>query len=143
MVDTTFIAYFKLVHGFFNLSMFCLFCYQGWMGLRIRNARLGGQAAPVEAVRRHRRAGPVFALWGVLGFVAGTVMILLDKGRVFEYPLHFLAGGAIVCLIGGLYGVSKRIAASSAPVRDVHFGLGMALLALYVIQCFLGLSILL
>jgi len=143
MVDKAFIAYFKLAHGFFNLSIFCLFCYQGWLGLKIRKARLGGQSAPVEAVRRHRRAGPVFALWGVLGFVAGMVMVLLDKGRVFEYPLHFLAGGTIICLIGGLYWVSRRITAASAPVRDIHFGFGMALLALYVIQAFLGLSILL
>jgi len=143
VADTTFISYFKLAHGFFNLCMFCLFCYQGWLGLRIRRARSAGRGAPGEAVRRHRRAGPVFALWGALGFAAGIVMVLVDKGRVWEYPLHFLTGGAIVCLIAGLYGVSKRITAAAAPLRDVHFGLGMALLALYVIQSFLGLAILL
>jgi hypothetical protein len=71
MVDKEFIAYFKIVHGFFNLSMLALFCYQSWMGFLIRQARQAGAPVPLDAVRRHRKAGPVFALWGVLGFVAG------------------------------------------------------------------------
>lgn len=143
MVDETLIAYFKLAHGFFNLAMFTLFCYQGWLGLKIRRARLAGDTLSVDAARRHRTAGPVFALWGSLGFIAGAVMVLLDKGRVFEYPLHFLTGGSIVCLIVALFLVSRRIQGGVAPYRDVHFWLGMLLLALYVIQSFLGLAILL
>lgn len=142
-MDATFIAYFKIAHGFFNLGVFCLFCYQGWLGLGIRTARLAGHAAPADAVRRHRAAGPVIALCGALGFIAGLVMVLLDKGGLFEYPLHFLAGSVIVCLLLGLYGAARRITAAGTPVRDIHFGLGMALLALYVIQSFLGLAILL
>ncbi len=143
MVDKEFIAYFKLTHGSFNLSMMALFCYQGWMGFLIRQARTSGLPAPLDAVRRHRKAGPVFALWGILGFFAGVTMIVLDKGRVFEYPLHFLAGSLIAAVIGSLYAVSRRIAGPEPHYRNIHFGLGMCLLALYVIQVLLGLGILL
>jgi hypothetical protein len=143
MVDKAFIAYFKLAHGFFNLSMFCLFCYQGWIGLRMRKARLAGAPMPLDLVRLHRRMGPVLALLGPLGFVAGMTVVLLDKGRVFEYPLHFLAGLLIVLLIASTYAVSRKITAPGAPYRDVHFGLGMLLLLFYAVQSFLGLAILL
>jgi len=143
MIDKELIAYFKLVHGFFNLSMMGLFCYQGWMGYLIRQARTSGAPVPLDAVRRHRKAGPVFALWGVMGFFAGIVVVLLDKGRVFEYPLHFLTGSAIAVIIVSLYAVSRRITATDPSSRNIHFVLGMCLLALYVVQVLLGLSILL
>jgi hypothetical protein len=143
MIDKEFIAYFKLAHGFFNLSMLALFCFQAWMGFLIRQARTTGAPAPLDAVRRHRKAGPVFALWGVLGFIAGMTVVVLDKGRVFEYPLHFLAGLSITLCIGGVYAVSRRIRAGELAFRNIHFGLGLLLLALYVIQVLLGLSILL
>lgn len=143
MVDKTFIAYLRLAHGFFNLCMLALFCYQGWLGLRIRKARLGGAAMPAAVVRTHRRAGPVFALWGVLGFAAGLVVVVLDEGHVVHYPLHFAGGAGIAAVIGGLWAVSRRITAAAGPYRDLHFGLGILLLSLYVIQSFLGLAILL
>ena len=143
MVDKEFIAYFKFAHGFFNLCMMALFCYQGWMGFLIRQARTSALPAPLDAVRRHRKAGPVFALWGVVGFFAGVIMITLDKGRVFEYPLHFLVGSLIAAVIGLLYAVSRRIAGPEPRYRNIHFSLGMCLLALYLVQVMLGLSILL
>jgi hypothetical protein len=142
MVDKEFIGYFKLAHGSFNLCLLCLFCYQGWMGLRIRTARLDASPLPFILVRRHRILGPVLALWGLLGFVSGLTMMLLDKSRVLEYPLHFATGAVVVAVIGALTAVSRRIGRSALPVRDVHFGLGMTLLGLMIIQCFLGLSIL-
>jgi len=143
MIDKEFIAYFKLAHGFFNLSMLALFCFQAWMGFLIRQARTSGAPAPLDAVRRHRTAGPWFALWGVMGYVAGIIMILLDKGRVFEYTLHFLMGSLIAAVIVFLSVVSRRIRAGEPAFRNMHFGLGLLLLALYVIQVLLGLSILL
>lgn len=143
MIDKTFIAYAKLAHGFFNICMLCLFCYQGWIGLRIRKRRLAGLQAPLEAVRQHRRLGPVFALWGVLGFFAGMMVVLLDKGRLAEYPLHLAGGAGVAAVLAGLYAASRRIAAGDEAYRDIHFGLGMLLLALYVVQSFLGLAILL
>jgi hypothetical protein len=143
MVDKEFIAYFKLAHGFFNLSMMALFCYQGWMGFLIRQARASALPAPLDVIRRHRKAGPAFALWGVMGYFAGAIMIMLDKGRVFHYPLHFLVGSLIAAVLGALYLVSRRIAGPEPHYRNIHFGLGMCLLALYVIQVLLGLGILL
>jgi Ni/Fe-hydrogenase subunit HybB-like protein len=98
---------------------------------------------PFDAVRKHRKAGPAFALWGVMGYIAGIVVVLLDKGRVFEYPLHFMTGSAIAVVIVSLYAVSRRITATDISFRNVHFGLGMCLIALYVIQVLLGLGILL
>ena len=143
MVDKQFIAYFKLAHGFFNVSMMALFVYQGWMGYLIRSARTAGQALPIDAVRRHRKAGPVFALWGALGFAAGIIMVLLDKGRILEYPLHFFVGLSIVLCICGVYVISRRIKGPDPQFRNIHFGLGLLLLTLYVVQVLLGLGILL
>jgi hypothetical protein len=143
MINKEFITYFKLAHGFFNLSMLALFCFQAWMGFLIRQARTAGAPMPIDAVRRHRKAGPVFALWGVLGFIAGITVVVLDKGRVFEYPLHFLTGLCIVLCIVAVYAASRRIRANEPAFRNVHFGLGLLLLVLYVTQVLLGLSILL
>jgi len=143
MIDKEFIAYFKLAHGFFNLCMMALFCYQAWLGYLIRQARTSGKPMPFNAVRKHRKAGPAFALWGVMGYIAGIVVVLLDKGRVFEYPLHFMTGSAIAVVIVSLYAVSRRITAKDISSRNIHFILGMFLLALYVIQVLLGLGILL
>jgi len=142
-VDKEFIAYFKVVHGFFNLCMLALFCFQGWMGYLIRQARSSGAPVPLDTVRRHRKAGPVFALWGILGYLAGIVVVLLDKGTVFEYPLHLLAGSLIAAVIVSLYVVSRKISGQDPHYRNIHFGLGMLLLTLYVIQVLLGLGILL
>lgn len=143
MVDKTFIAYFSLAHGFFNLCMLTLFCWQARLGFRIRRARKAGEPVPFEDVKRHRRAGPVFALWGVLGFVAGVALILLDEGRVFEHPLHFIGGVLVVLAIGAVYLLSRRIAGADPAPRDAHRIAGVTLLALYAVQCLMGLLILL
>jgi hypothetical protein len=143
MVDKEFITYFKAAHGFFNICMFALFLFQAWMGYLIRQARTSGAPVPLDPIRRHRKAGPIFALWGVLGFVAGIVVVLFDKGRVLEYPLHFMTGMLIAIVIVSLYTVSRRITATDTSSRNIHFGLGLCLLALYVIQVMLGLGILL
>ncbi len=143
MFSRDFIAYFKLAHGFFNASMLVLFLYQARLGLVIRKARLAAAPMPFAAVRRHRRAGPVFALWGMLGYLAGVILVLLDKGRLVEYPIHFTAGTAVVLLIGWTYAVSKRIAGAAVPSRILHFRMGAALIVLYVVQTVIGLSILL
>ena len=143
MIDKEFIVYFKLAHGLFNVCMIALFCYQGWMGFLIRQARTSGAAVPLNATRRHRKAGPWFALWGVMGYMAGIIVTLLDKGKVLEYPLHFLAGSLIAAVILSVYAVSRRIAGPEPRFRNIHFGLGMLLLALYVVQAMLGLGILL
>ncbi len=143
MIDRQFIAYFKLAHAFFNASMMGLFFYQAWLGLVIRKARLTGAPMPFAVVRRHRKAGPVFALWGGLGYLAGVIVVLLDKGRFIEYPLHFTIGTALVLVLAGVFAVSRRIKGAAVPARILHFRLGAALLLLYVVQTVAGLSILL
>ena len=143
MIDKEFIAYFKAAHGFFNLSMLALFCFQAWMGFLIRQARTSGAPAPLDAVRRHRKAGPVFALWGLLGFAAGVIVVLLDKGSVIAYPLHFLGGLCLAVCIAATYHASRKITAAEPGPRNRHFTYGMLLLTLYLVQILLGIGILL
>jgi hypothetical protein len=143
MVDKAFITYFKLAHGSFNMTMLVLFCWQAWLGYRIRQARLAGAQVPFDAVKRHRRFGPVFALGGVLGFFAGAITVLLDKGRVFEYPLHFVGGVLLVSAIGTVYLLSRRISGQDRSPRNAHFAAGVLLIVLYATQVLMGLSILL
>jgi hypothetical protein len=85
----------------------------------------------------------VFALWGVLGYVAGIIVVVLDKGRVLEYPLHLLTGSSVVLCIGGVFVLSRKIKMADPSFRVPHFALGLCLLLLYVVQTFLGLGILL
>ena len=54
-----------------------------------------------------------------------------------------MTGSAIAVVIASLYTVSRRITATDISSRNIHFSLGMCLLALYVIQVLLGLGILL
>ena len=116
MIDKEFIAYFKLAHGFLNLCMMALFCHQGWLGYVIRQARTSGAPVPLDAVRRHRKAGPAFALWGLLGYIAGIVAVLLDKGRVFEYPFHLLAGSLLAVVIMSLSTGSREGSRGRIPI---------------------------
>ncbi|MDO8723070.1 MAG: DUF4079 family protein [Syntrophales bacterium] len=143
MSDKQFLLYLKLAHGMFNSSMMLLFLYQGWLGLAIRRARKTGAPVPLAAARRHRKTGPVLVMLGIMGFVAGVILILLDKGRALEYPLHFLNGLTIALLLSATYLVSRRIKGPDSPFRDPHFGLGLLLVSLYIIQLALGLGILL
>jgi hypothetical protein len=78
-----------------------------------------------------------------MGFVAGVILILVDKGRVFEYPPHFVTGLTIALLLSATYLVSRRIKGPDSPFRKAHFGIGLLLLPLCIIQSVLGLGILL
>jgi hypothetical protein len=143
VIDNQFLPYLKLAHGMLNLSMIFLFLYQGFMGLAIRRTRKAGAPLPLTVVRRHRKVGPVLVLWGIMGFVAGVILILLDKGRVLEYPPHFVTGLTIALLLSATYLVSRRIKGPDSPFRKLHFGIGLLLLPLCIIQSLLGLGILL
>lgn len=142
MIDKDLLAYLKSAHGFFNICMLGLFCFQAWMGYQIRQARQSGAPVPFDAVRRHRKAGPVFALWGLMGFAAGVTVVLLDKGRILAYPLHFLGGLSLAVCITAAYLASRKIIGADPVPRDRHFLAGLLVLALYVVQAFLGLAIL-
>jgi hypothetical protein len=142
LIDEQTIAYLRYVHGSFNTLMFLLFIYQGSLGLKIRRHRLRGGPKPVGAERRHRRAGPVLAPLGVLGFLVGVGLIYLDKGHILEYPLHFLVGSAIALSIITTFFVSRKIRGRGSPWRRPHYILGILILFLYAVQVLLGAGIL-
>jgi len=143
LISRELLADLRIVHGLFNFTVMLLFFYTARYGLTIRSARRNGTPLPVAAVIRHRTLGPVLALLGGLGFVAGLTLVLLDTGDIFKYPAHLAVGTAIVALILTTFLVSRRIRGQNSPHRDTHFRLGLAILTLYVVEVFLGLGVLL
>jgi len=133
------IIYLKLFHGAFNSLVILLFIYQGILGLRIRRA----ENKPVHLIRRHRKTGPVIAVLGASGFVAGIVVVFLDTGRILKYPPHFILGLIIVLLIASTYIISKKIKGPDPYWRNRHYALGILIICLYFVQAFLGLGVLL
>ncbi|MBI5213704.1 MAG: DUF4079 domain-containing protein [Nitrospirae bacterium] len=141
MIDKQTIAYFKLLHGAYNTVMMLLFMYQGFLGLKIRRQRIQGRQN-FSIVKRHRKLGPVLALAGLSGFIAGMIVIYLDKGRIMEYPLHFLTGLSIAISIAATFLISRRIKGPDSPWRTPHLIIGIFILCLYIIQATLGIGIL-
>ena len=141
MIDKQTIAYLKLLHGAYNTVMMFLFMYQGLLGLKIRRQRVrGGQNFSI--VKRHRKLGPVLALMGVAGFIAGMIVIYIDKGHVMEYPLHFLTGMSIALSITAAFLISRNIKGADSPWRTPHLIIGIVILCLYLVQVTLGIGIL-
>ncbi len=136
------IPYLKLAHGSFNTLMMFLFAYQGWMGIKIRKQRLSGGVHDFHFVKRHRKTGPVFAVLGCLGYIAGLSIVYIDEGKVFYYPLHFIFGSAIAVSLIMTYYISRKIKGSASSWRTPHFILGIWILCLYLVQTVLGLEIL-
>ncbi len=132
----------RFLHGFYNGLVMVLLFYQGWLGLSIRRARLSKAPFPLKAVKRHRKRGPILAIAGGLGFFFGLILVLIDTGRVLEYPLHLFVGLAIVLLLTGTFLVSRKIKGPESPFRTPHFILGLCILPLYIFQSFLGLGVL-
>ena len=143
VLDRQIIVYAAYAHGLFNICVAALFCYQAWTGLRIRRARRSGRPVPFAWVRRHRKSGPVFAVWAVIGYAAGLIIAVLDKGKVVAFPLHFILGTVLIGVIGTVYAASRRIAGAATPARDLHLLLGGLALTLYAGQILVGLSIIL
>jgi hypothetical protein len=143
LISRELISIFKLVHGTFNLSVMLLFLYHARNGLLIRRARTNKTPLPFQAIKRHRRMGPVLALLGAGGFCAGLILVLLDTGNVLQYPPHLLVGMAIVTLLFLTYRVSRKITGSAGQERDLHYRLGLAILALYLVNVVLGIGVLL
>lgn len=141
MIDKQTIAYFKLLHGAYNTAMMLLFMYQGFLGLKIRNQRIQGRQN-FSIVKRHRKLGPVLTLTGIAGFIAGMIVIYLDKGRIMEYPLHFLTGMSIALSITAAFLISRKIKGADSPWRTPHLIIGIVILCLYLVQATLGLGIL-
>ena len=142
MIDKEIIASLKLIHGAFNMLVMLLLVYQGWAGLKIRNIRRAGKPPDFKTIKRHRKNGPLFTISGCLGFIAGIIIVYLDEGEIFEYPIHFIAGLIITFSLITTYLISKKISGAESPLRTPHFILGIGILVLYLVQVFLGLGIL-
>ncbi|KAF0144305.1 MAG: hypothetical protein FD156_1990 [Nitrospirae bacterium] len=141
MIDKELIANLRLVHGSYNAMMMFLFIYQGWLGLKIRRGRTSGNPQ-FATMKRHRKSGPVFAIMGVTGFLAGATLIYLDYGRLLKYPPHFITGLAVVFSITTAFLISRKIKGTDSAWRTPHFRRGLLVLCLYLIQVFLGIGIL-
>jgi hypothetical protein len=136
------IEYLRIGHGLFNAFVAVLFFYQGWLGITIRRAKRSQASIPLGAVRRHRKAGPVLALLGGLGFLVGLILAIIDTGKILFYPLHLFIGLTIVVFLISTFLIARRIKRLNSPYRTPHFILGICILLLYVFQSFLGLGIL-
>jgi hypothetical protein len=132
----------KLFHGSFNALLALAFMYHASRGLAIRRGRKRGEPR-VEAVKRHRRLGPLLVVLGVLGFCAGLILVAIDKGRIWEYPPHLVVGSVIVLFLLGQYAVSRKIKGLDSPWRTPHLAVGVGIIVLYVVQILIGISILL
>jgi hypothetical protein len=133
------ISYLKLFHGTYNTAVLLLFVYQGILGLQIRKS----VRKPLDLTKKHRKIGPIAAVLGVSGFIAGTTIVYLDTKRIFVYAYHFITGLAIVSSIIATYIISRKIRVKEPQWRNIHFVIGMLIITLYIIQAFLGLGILL
>jgi hypothetical protein len=143
LIDRQLLADLRLVHGIFNTIVMLLFLYQARLGFRIRQARKTGAPQPLPVIKRHRQAGPILAILGGLGFFAGLTLVLLDTGNVLEYPLHFIAGLAILILLIATYKISRDIKGPESMFRNTHFVLGITILCVYVINILFGIGVIL
>jgi hypothetical protein len=141
MIDRTLIEYAKVAHGSLNCAIMLTFLYQGWLGLMIRKRRKAGAAAEFPVIKKHRKLGPFLALLGILGFLAGPTLVYIDRGHVFEYPLHFIVGAFIALCLITTYTISRKIKAGD-PWRTPHFVIGILIVFLYVVQVLIGLEVL-
>lgn len=131
----------KYAHGGYSLLLLFAFCYQGWNGLRVRNARLKKAAPAPTAAKAHRIWGPALAVLCPIGFLIGFSTALLDKGAM-EYPLHLFTGLTLIAFLAAAYGASRTITGETPPQRNVHAVLGGIVLCLYAIQAFIGIGVL-
>ncbi len=143
LISREMIAILKLVHGMFNLTVVMLFFYHARNGLLIRRARKNSAPLPLQAIKHHRKMGPTLALLGAGGFSAGLLLVLVDTGNPLLYPAHLLAGVAIVTLLFFTWRVSLKITGQTSKERELHFRLGLAILALYLVNVLLGIGVLL
>jgi hypothetical protein len=144
-MSQTLISNLKLLHTYYNLALLFLFLCLACLGIIIRGKRLTGKPKPFKTIKFHRNAGSFLAFFGILGFFSGVTMILIDKGNLLTYPLHFAFGFTIAFLIFLTYLISKKIKADSSEWRTKHFITGILIVCLYILQAFLvlGLGVLL
>ncbi len=136
-----YLYFLKAIHGAYNSVMMFLFVYQGWLGLKVRKERTGSGNRDFFIIRKHRKVGPIIAFLGILGFLSGLALVLIDEGHLFEYPLHFTIGLCLSLLITTTYYLSQKINRLDSPIRAAHSIIGIILIGLYLLQVFIGLVI--
>ena len=139
MIDEKIIDVLEIAHGVYNAVVALLFIYLGCLGWKIRSERKAGGKRNPAPIRRHRKWGPILAVLGIGGYLAGLIVILLDKGHLYEYPPHLLAGSFIVLAITVTYFISRKINSPESPWRMPHFLIGIFIILLYLAQAVLGL----
>jgi len=141
LIDKHLLAYLRPAHGVYNAIVVLLFLYQGQIGFRIRRARKAGAAPLFEMIKRHRRMGPVLVILGGIGFLEGLTLVILDSGKVLQFPLHLFTGLTIVVLLMATYKISHDIKGPDPLYRTRHFALGVALLCLYLVNVVIGIGV--
>lgn len=143
MLPRFLIPYLQIGHGLFNFSLFAVFLYHGRLGWLIRRNRQAGQALDVRTVRRHRALGPILAALLPFGYLGGLFLSYLDTGVWARFPLHLAGGTLLVVATSATWLISRNIRGVQSPWRTPHFFLGIAILSIFLVQVFLGLSVLL
>jgi len=142
LIDRQLLSYLRLVHGGFNTCVVFLFFYHARLGITIRRARRARGPLPFPMIKRHRKGGPLLAALGITGFCIGFSLVMLDSGKVLQFPSHFLVGCTIVLCLITTFILSRKIKGPDSPYRTPHFYLGIAILCLYLIEVFLGIGVL-
>jgi Protein of unknown function (DUF4079) len=142
LIDKQLLAELRPVHGVYNAIVMLLFLYQGKHGFSIRRDRRARAPLPVLVVKRHRRMGPVLVIMGGLGFLDGLTLVLLDTGKVLQFPPHLFTGLTIIVLLIATYKISRDIKGPDSPYRTPHFVLGSAILCLYLVDVVIGIGVL-
>jgi len=133
----------QIAHASANAALFVGLVYQGTLGLRIRKRRVAGVLQDFSVVKRHRALGPVLAALLPLAYLGGVVAAFLHKGRWVPFPEHFAGGSVLLLVVFSAVAASKKIGGAQSPWRPRHFALGLLALALFVVQIYLGLNVLL
>jgi hypothetical protein len=137
-------AYLREIHGIINAILAVAFFFQGWLGWRIRRQRLGRIPADFARNRRHRKIGPLLAILGWGGYLAGIAVTLIGEPTgLFTWPLHLAGGSALAAALAAAFVLSRRITSPSSPARSRHALAGLAVLVLFLWQVLSGLVILL
>jgi hypothetical protein len=144
MMSKEVMVYLKAIHGSFNSFVFILFCYQGWLGLKIRISRKTGRYPISSVIKRHRKAGPFIAGLGLSGYAAGLIVGRLshDHAHTSTSSSHLMLGSVLVVAILVVLLLSRRIKGMDPFWRTIHFFSGLCLLCLYMTQIIFGLNIL-
>lgn len=142
MIPREWLDVLRIVHGSYNTIVALAFVHQGWLGLKIRKERKAAGARDFDVVKKHRNRGPILVLSGILGYVAGAMLIYVDKGHLFKYPLHSIVGSGIVILLAATFFIAREIKGPESPWRTRHALVGIGILCLYLVQLFIGLNVL-